>query len=109
MRGPVRPHPIAAATHTPPSLSEEAQNMKNNVLRIGTIASLVMALAAPAVMPNMVFAQVGDVPQEGRREDRQQDRQADRLADRGRRGRSIRSFNDKRGSQRPSRASRLLH
>ena len=56
--------------------------MKNSILKVGTIASLVMAMAAPAVMPNVVFAQVGDVRQEDRRADRQQDRQADRREDR---------------------------
>ena len=58
-------------------------------------------MTAPAAMLSMVFAQMGDVPRENRQEDRR--------ADRGGRGRSIRSFNDKRGSQRPSRAPLLLH
>ena len=55
--------------------------MKNNTLKAGMIASLVMALAAPAVMPTVVLAQT-DIRQEDRRADRQQDRQADRREDR---------------------------
>jgi hypothetical protein len=31
--------------------------MKNNLLKVGTIASLVMAMAAPAILPNVVLAQ----------------------------------------------------
>ena len=52
--------------------------MKNSVVKVGTIASLVMAMAIPAIVPNVVFAQVGDVRQEDRQADRQQDRQVDR-------------------------------
>jgi len=55
--------------------------MKNSVLKVGTIASLVMAMAIPALVPNVIFAQA-DVRQEDRRADRQQDRQADRREDR---------------------------
>lgn len=55
--------------------------MKKNLLKSGTIASLVVAMAAPAVLPNVVFAQA-DIRQEDRRADRQQDRQADRQQDR---------------------------
>lgn len=50
--------------------------MKNGVLKVGTIASL--AMAASAIVPNMVFAQVGDVRQEDRQVDRQQDRRTNR-------------------------------
>jgi len=53
--------------------------MKNSLLKVGTIASLVMAMAIPALVPNVIFAQA-DVRQEDRREDRQADRQQDRQA-----------------------------
>lgn len=43
------------------------------------IAGLVMAMAAPAVLPNVVFAQA-DVRQDDRRADRQQERQANHRA-----------------------------
>lgn len=39
--------------------------MKNNLLNAGMIASLVMAEAAPAILPNVVFAQA-DIRQEDR-------------------------------------------
>ncbi len=52
--------------------------MKNSFLKAGMIASLVMAVAAQAVLPNVVLAQA-DI--------RQADRQADHRADRGGRGR----------------------
>ena len=55
--------------------------MKNRMLKAGMLASLVIAMAAQAVMPNVTFAQT-DVRQEDRRADRQQDRQADRREDR---------------------------
>ncbi|MDO9118332.1 MAG: hypothetical protein Q7U39_10260 [Nitrospira sp.] len=43
--------------------------MMNTLLKVGMFASLVMAIAAPAIMPNVVFAQA-DVRQEDRRADR---------------------------------------
>ena len=43
--------------------------MKNHLLKVGTIASLAIAMAAPAILPNVVFTQ------------------ADRRADRGGRSR----------------------
>ena len=55
--------------------------MTHNMLKIGVLASLILAMAAPAIMPNVVFAQA-DVRQEDRRADRQQDRQNDRREDR---------------------------
>ncbi len=58
--------------------------MKNGVLIVGTIASLVMAMATPAILPNVVFAQA-DV------------RQEDRRADRGGRGRQICSHKRQEG------------
>ena len=54
--------------------------MKNSMLKAGMIASLVMAMAAPATRPTIVLAQA-DIRQEDRQADRQQDRQADRQAD----------------------------
>jgi len=45
--------------------------MKNSMLKAVMIASLVMAVASPAVMPTMVLAQA-DIRQEDRRADRQQ-------------------------------------
>lgn len=62
--------------------------MKNSLLKIEMIASLVMAMPTPAVLPNVVFAQA-DVRQEDRRADRQQDRQANRHADLGGHGRYV--------------------
>lgn len=68
--------------------------MTKNLLKVGMLASLVTAMAAPAIMPNIVFAQA-DIRQEGRRTDRrenrqqdcqmnrQQDRRENRRADRG--------------------------
>ena len=55
--------------------------MKSSMLKAGLMGSLVLALAAPALMPTIVMAQV-DIHQEDRRADRQQDRQADRREDR---------------------------
>ena len=51
--------------------------MKNRLLNAGMMASLVMALAAPALIPNVVLAQA-DIRQEDRRADRQLNRQEDR-------------------------------
>ena len=59
--------------------------MKNSVLKVGMIAHLVMAMAIPAIVPNVIFAQA-DVRQEDRLADRQQDRQANHHADRDGRG-----------------------
>ena len=55
--------------------------MKNSMLKAGMIASLVMAVAAPATIPTIVLAQA-DIRQEDRQADRQQDRQMDRQQDR---------------------------
>lgn len=55
--------------------------MKNRLLNAGMMASLVMALAAPALIPNVVLAQA-DIRQEDRRADRQLNRQEDRREDR---------------------------
>jgi len=55
--------------------------MKNNLLKAGMIARLVMAMAAPAILPNVVFAQ-SDIRQEDRQADRREDRHADRQIDR---------------------------
>ena len=55
--------------------------MKNNLLKAGMIDSLVMAMAAPAILPNVVFAQ-SDIRQEDRQADRREDRQLDRRGDR---------------------------
>ncbi|TKB62569.1 MAG: hypothetical protein E8D49_02370 [Nitrospira sp.] len=51
--------------------------MQHSLLRAGTIASLIIVMAAPAVLPNVVFAQA-DIRQEDRRVDRQLDRREDR-------------------------------
>jgi hypothetical protein len=55
--------------------------MKNILLKAGMIDSLVMAMAAPAILPNVVFAQ-SDIRQEDRQADRREDRQLDRRGDR---------------------------
>ncbi len=55
--------------------------MKTNKTTTAMISCLVMALAAPAIVPNVVFAQA-DVRQEDRRVDLQQDRRVDRQQDR---------------------------
>jgi hypothetical protein len=44
--------------------------MKNSLLKAGMVAALAMVVAAPAVVPNMVFAQ-SDIRQEDRQADRQ--------------------------------------
>lgn len=70
--------------------------MMKTLLKAGVLASMVVAIAAPAVMPNVVFAQA-DVRQEDRRADRQQDRQNDRREDRQ---------NDRREDRRADRGGR---
>ena len=42
--------------------------MKNSVLKVGMIAHLVMTMAIPAIVPNVIFAQA-NVRQEDRRAD----------------------------------------
>lgn len=60
--------------------------MMKTLLKVGMLASLVTAISAPAIMPNVVFAQA-DVRLKDRRKDRQQNRLEDRQADRDGRGR----------------------
>ena len=71
-------HPTTTVSETYFQLSRsEGGDMMKTLLKAGVLATLVVAIATPAVMPNVVLAQA-DVRQEDRRADRQ-DRKSTRL------------------------------